>query len=79
MNSDDIIEFDGKEITIKDLWKKSNKEIAIGLYVEVQNLKDLPDKVIKNGKDIANMKGRMTIMIPVILAIVGYLITQHII
>jgi len=75
MNHSDTIEFDGKKITIEDILKKQTKVIVIGLHLKVdrinEKIKDIPDKVEKNGKDIANLKGSVYVAIPLISIIVG--------
>jgi len=75
MNHKDTIEFDGKEITIEDILKKQTKVIVIGLHFKVDRLnekiKDIPDKVEKNSKDIANLTGSICVALPLISIIVG--------
>jgi len=38
MNHNDIIEFDGKDITVEDILKKQNKVILLQLYIKTQTL-----------------------------------------
>ena len=39
MNHNDILNFNGEEIKIEDIFKKPTKEILIGLYIETHDLK----------------------------------------
>lgn len=47
MNNNDRINFNGKEITIEDILKKSNKKILIGLYIKTHDLESATKRICK--------------------------------
>lgn len=52
MNHNEKINFNGKDLTIGDLYKKSNKEIVIGLYVKTHDLESTTKGLCKKIDDI---------------------------
>ena len=45
MNNNEILNFNGSDIKIKDILEKPTKEILIALYIETQDLKKSNDRV----------------------------------
>jgi len=45
MNNGDILNFNGSDIKIEDIFKKPTKEILIGLYIKTQDLEKSTERV----------------------------------
>lgn len=73
MNHKDLIEFDGKEISIEDLLNKEPNEVLVGLYIKVltlsEKVKDVPKQLFNNSRAISWIKGGLAVLTAIIIGV----------